>query len=264
MASWKMEDFQEAKIDLSYYGKGLTVNPTENHGTGTDGANFFALDLEELGLIPEQGTIEFWFTPAIDSNVNERMYLFKTSDYLTNHFCGAKGDDAPEGACDHVTNTCCFATGSESCCVVGKSGQIPPDSWPNVEFNLVWIGKGGKHFEATFQNAKADAWKVRTEAHTFSKGESFHLAVVWDEEGIDGTDDTMRIYLNGEVAGAASGFWGGDPFLKYLYLGTSPNSGTFGTYYNAMAGAFDNLKIWEYSKVDFSDRLQEDTSAGCN
>lgn len=82
-------------------------------------------------------------------------------------------------------------------------------------------------------------------------GEWIHLAGVWDRAGIDGTDDKMQLYLNGElVASTTDSGWGTEVGEMVDICSANDNS----------AGLFfmDNLKLWNYAKTDFSDRTTED------
>src|SRR5262249_25045556 len=78
-----------------------------------------------------------------------------------------------------------------------------------------------------------------------------HLAGVWDRQGIAGTTDTMRLYLNGvEVASTTQNGWG-------TTVGTVADID--GGNDADIVGKFsiDNLKLWSGAKTDFSDRFGE-------
>jgi len=95
-------------------------------------------------------------------------------------------------------------------------------------------------------------------------GSWIHVAGVWDRRGIEGTADTVRLYVNGEVV-AASGAtdWGTtrcanrrpDGQWRCLTDVAGCNDTCADTF------AVDNLKLWNYAKTDFSDRFEEGSSA---
>lgn len=78
-----------------------------------------------------------------------------------------------------------------------------------------------------------------------------HIAAVWDRNGIEGTSDTVRLYINGIIAGAI--------------LTNSWGTGFNGNHADIAGGndlienkfALDNLVIYDYAKTDFSDRFNE-------
>lgn len=83
-------------------------------------------------------------------------------------------------------------------------------------------------------------------------GQWAHLAAVWDRAGIDGTSDKLRLYVNGQkVAATASATWGSAVGARADIAGGNDGN---------IAGQFylDNLKIFNYARTDFSNRLQED------
>ena len=83
---------------------------------------------------------------------------------------------------------------------------------------------------------------------SFNAGDVFHVALVWDRNGIDGTSDTMRAYINGTLYGAKAETWDPDQKVGDVGIGAAdyPQSATI-----------DNLVIWDYAKTDFSDRFNE-------
>ena len=91
---------------------------------------------------------------------------------------------------------------------------------------------------------------------TYTAGDKIHMAMVWDYDGIGGGSDTMRIYKNGVEIGNST-------------LSVTERTGStimrLGSDYGGVReadGIIDNLKIWDYAKIDFSDRYRE--RAGCN
>ena len=77
-----------------------------------------------------------------------------------------------------------------------------------------------------------------------------HLAGSWDREGIDGTNDTVRLYVDGALAASASDGPMGGSHNSEINIGAASRSA--GDRY-----VIDNLKIWNFAKTDFSDRFVE-------
>ena len=78
-----------------------------------------------------------------------------------------------------------------------------------------------------------------------------HVAIVVNKNGIEGTSDTMRAYINGVLAGSSLQTFAGITSPVTLQIVGNPiNTG-------ACLGAMDNFKIWDYAKTDFSDRFTE-------
>jgi hypothetical protein len=84
-------------------------------------------------------------------------------------------------------------------------------------------------------------------------GVPFHLAVVWDVLGIDGTNQTVRMYRDGVMIGSNTTTWDDQATTDYDYfwLGTSPDAGGYDKFIT------DNIKVWNYAKTNFSDRYHE-------
>jgi len=80
-----------------------------------------------------------------------------------------------------------------------------------------------------------------------------HVACVWDQAGIDGSSDTMRIYINNMLKGTVTSAITVSSDYTDLYLGKEP-----AVYPSRIANAvIDNIKIWSQVKTDFSDRFYE-------
>jgi uncharacterized protein YcfL len=87
-------------------------------------------------------------------------------------------------------------------------------------------------------------------------GRLYHIALVWDANGIDGTGDTVRIYIDGTLCASTTQTY--NPIA-------GAGVGNIGRIQNTTPGwddcygklTFDNLKIWNYPKIDFSDRFYE-------
>jgi len=92
---------------------------------------------------------------------------------------------------------------------------------------------------------------------TWTASEIFHIAWVVDKNGIGGGSDTLRVYKNGTSIFNYTGSrtTGASSTIKSFVLGSYDNF-TAG----ASAGAktvFDNVRLYDYAKTDFSDRFNE-------
>ncbi|MFN0136551.1 MAG: hypothetical protein ACKVS9_10605 [Phycisphaerae bacterium] len=84
-------------------------------------------------------------------------------------------------------------------------------------------------------------------------GTPVHAAICWDIDGIAGSGDKVRIYRDGILVSATSAAWNPsgtvyqEKFMTGHVAGTAP----------ADRYISDNLKVWNYAKTDFADRLLE-------
>jgi hypothetical protein len=90
-------------------------------------------------------------------------------------------------------------------------------------------------------------------------GRWIHVAGVWDRNGIDGSADTVRLYVDGQVVAASQeSDWGTTtcshrlPGVDRCFLDVAGCNDTCADTFSE-----DNLKVWDYAKVDFRDRFQE-------
>jgi hypothetical protein len=90
-------------------------------------------------------------------------------------------------------------------------------------------------------------------------GQWIHVAGVWDRNGIAGSADTIRLYVDGEVVAASQeSDWGTTtcdhrlPGVDRCFLDVAGCNDTC-----ADTFAVDNLKVWDHAKTDYSDRFQE-------
>jgi hypothetical protein len=86
-------------------------------------------------------------------------------------------------------------------------------------------------------------------------GQWIHVAGVWDRSGIAGTEDTVRLYVNGAVvASAQETDWGTTPCARRRPGGQWRCFTDVGGCNDTCANAFaiDELKLWNYAKTDFN------------
>lgn len=233
LTSYQYADWQEARFEPAQFDNGLFVNHDINHGWSNDGANFFAIDTTQMALTPERGTIEFWFKFRYGAETFNHAYFLLSG----NQFVAHRTD------CTYFTDTLISIT------------------WYGWNY-----GSWGKRF--SFGLGKDPDWS--REVHTpdfsagpggylaFNDGDLMHFAAVWDVNGIAGSSDTMRLYINGNVEASGTETWPvTSPFDRYLWVGSAPNCNSWDHFYNAVKGVTDNLMIWNYAKTDFSDRFEE-------
>ena len=105
----------------------------------------------------------------------------------------------------------------------------------------------GLHFNLQFGGTFVD---VQDNILPFD-GTWIHIAGVWDRAGINGSTDTMRLYVNGTVVASTSlNTWG-------TTMGTRVDIGGANDYDIVNAFAEDNLKVYDFAMTDFSHRFDE-------
>jgi hypothetical protein len=78
-----------------------------------------------------------------------------------------------------------------------------------------------------------------------------HVAGVWDRAGIDGSSDTVRLYVDGAVvASTTANDWGYTAGTRADIAGANDYD-IVGQFY------VDNLKVWDFAVTDFSQRFDE-------
>ena len=238
LTSYRFPDWYEAQIVPAKFGNGLFINHDIWEGWKNDGGNFFAANVNDTGLTPIQGCIEFWFKFRYGSNVYNHTFFFANRNKLAGHF--------PDP--------------NVSTYVIMQAGWGGWYRYPDGRLGKFFFFGMGNSTYPSYVPAETPRGSAGPGGNLeFHDGTMFHFAFVWDLNGIDGTSDTLRIYVDGNLEGSATGQWiptgGLDP---YLYLGAAPNYGPWWDhYYNAVKGVTDNIKIWNYAKTDFSDRFAE-------
>ena len=125
--------------------------------------------------------------------------------------------------------------------------------------HLVWDDAtpyGGLNNQIDVTIGDTEVFADNPPTFTAEIGRLYHIALVWDIHGIDGSSDTARLYIDGNLIAAST--------VQYNPIaGNGP--GYIGRIQNQTPGwsdcygklTFDNLKIWGYAKTDFSDRFNE-------
>lgn len=82
-------------------------------------------------------------------------------------------------------------------------------------------------------------------------GKWVHVAAVWDRKGINGSQETMRIYINNEVVAAGTANDWGTTFGNSADIASGNDSNIAGKFY------LDELRVYSVAKTDFSNRLSD-------
>ncbi len=140
----------------------------------------------------------------------------------------------------------------------GLFGLINGAYVANGSIALMWgdTVSGGSDLNGSLDfgtNASALSYGLPRFAAT--PGTPFHAALVWDINGIEGTDDTVRVYRDGALITRTNAHWTPTGTLRPdLIVGASPDSGGYDKY------VVDNLVLYDYAKTNFSDRFNESPS----
>lgn len=80
-----------------------------------------------------------------------------------------------------------------------------------------------------------------------------HIAFVWDRNGIDGTSDYLRLYVDDVIVATNTidNIWGTDTSGQFRVAAPWDNSFATDRY------SVDNIKVYGYAKTDFADRFSE-------
>ena len=121
--------------------------------------------------------------------------------------------------------------------------------------SAVTYGEGRFHFGLGFGGTGTSVYSHDdgVVGHNISEynGTWIHLAGVWDRAGIEGTADTMHLYLDGQVvASTTQDTWGTAVGQRVDICGGNDHN-ILGKFY------VDNLILWDCAKTDFSHRFFE-------
>ncbi|WP_167505794.1 LamG domain-containing protein [Desulfosediminicola flagellatus] len=107
------------------------------------------------------------------------------------------------------------------------------------------VEDGGLVFSLAFGGETSS---VNTDISTFNNT-WIHIAAVWDRNGIAGTPEALRLYVDGvKVASTTQNNWGTSVGDMADICGSNDDDENF---------AMDNLVIYDFAKTDFSDRFSE-------
>ncbi len=232
LANRFIDSWDYAEIVPGKFGNGLWIDRDANDYDSMVGGNFFGTNLQDMALTPQQGTIEFWFTFKYDSSTEDHAYFFCSGSEFTGDFD------------DFELNAFPLTAGWSGWSGNGKTFFFSMDSKADDQPGILLQ-------TPNFSAAPGGKWD-------FQDGTTYHFAFAWDSAGIDATSDTMRMYIDGEVAASGTQALPKGIFDPYMYFGTLPNPYSDRTgFYDSVVGVTDNMKIWNYAKTDFSDRFVE-------
>ncbi len=232
LANRFINSWDYAEIVPGKFGNGLWIDRDFNDYDSMVGGNFFGTNLQDTAFSPQQGAVEFWFTFKYDSSTEDHAYFFINGSELTGDF-----DDMNLNTFEIMAGWSGWSSNGKYLWFIMDNKA---DSQPGVMVRT-----------PDFSAAPGGKWG-------FEDGTTYHFAYVWDSAGIDSTSDTMRMYIDGEIAASGSQALPKGNFDPNLYLGTLPNPFSDRTgFYDSVVGITDNLKIWSYGKSDFSDRFVE-------
>ena len=187
-------------------GGALTVGP----GSYGNGVGWHGVILANPAAVidPEQGTIEtvFCMRDAPTSGAGDRYHVF-------------------DGA---------YSVGSEFGINLVDNGGAP-----NVTRLWCWLAMGG-----TFVDAKDLVDNGPGIALTNVVHQWFHVTFCWDRNGIDGSTDTLRVYLNGVLAAASQQNDWGTTMPAQVEIGGNTDADIVGKL------LVDDVKLWDAAKTN--------------
>ena len=223
---WNKMEIQDGTLLHSEVGEdGMLVGTSyaleaAQHGAGyvrkATGMNFVQFPATVLDDLHERGTIELWINPKVPAPVPYQYGIF---GFIGTPYHWAFG--------------------------VPKSGNI----------NLSWgdtVTGSGLMGTVLFDSAHAAHTPAEAAQFVATPFTPFHVAIAWDIAGIDGSNDTVRVYRDNILVGSTTDLWDPSGTEKYdLILGYGPDSQGYDKFIT------DNIKIWNYAKTNFSDRFDE-------
>ena len=78
-------------------------------------------------------------------------------------------------------------------------------------------------------------------------GQTVHLALVWDRSGIEDSDETIHIYVDGEKVAMSKLTWWGEDSSGNLLIGTAWDNNYVDDHF-----VVDNIKIFDHARTSFS------------
>ncbi len=223
--SYKIDNWDQAQILPACVANGLFVNHDMQEGWKNDGANFFALNAQDINLPPERGTIAFSFVFKSDSDTSNYAYFFDMADSLKGHYDN-----------EVIKQGIYFSAGWSGWAQVGKEKHFFFTIGNTNENEMVTI-------KTNINNAKL------YEILNFKENDIFHFTYTWDVNGIYDTDETMNIYINNTKAAYTKETWTFDDDInEYLFIGATPGFNYRDQNFNAVKGITDELKIYNFVK----------------
>lgn len=128
----------------------------------------------------------------------------------------------------------------------GAYGFINVAHWSSDIMSFFWYNDGRLSFNIKFNGTKR---KVELNDYNPSLNTPVHLACVWDKNGINGSGDYMRIYVNGSLVASNNidNDWGTDNTSGIFRIAAPWDS----DYLNEDRYSVDQIKLWDFAKTNF-------------
>ena len=277
MTLWKNTQFNAFRIgNYEYMIDGFTNDFTvENEGIDTTNSDTYLYNAagdyyyQDTGS-GEPATLVYWSKLESAGDITSPQVgvggtvdgspTYATCKFNNGLYCDAAGEAY------HVPNTGSFLSGNE--------GTV--ECWIKTDFNLVngvpddattsYVIQGNPAGSALFGYGEFGAsgmglnrrnddagWISCFDTTTdWTAGDLVHIAFVWDiNAGFDGTK-TMAVYVNGVETANTSNALGAYTDDETNFCVTADDGLSV-----SLNSIIDNLKIWDYGKIDFSDRNTE-------
>ena len=211
----------DAVVQKPVFGNALTPNGSPTYSTG-------------------------YFGDAYDGASNDYL-KFNAVDYWTN-------PDNP-GTIEYWWFVPSGWTPSHSSFHVQLLSTSPGSNYGLIRTGATIAGGGGLKYNYA-ETDVGDPFSYILPSASISKNAWHHVAICWDTSGIDGGSNTIRGYFDGTVVGSSNSA------LTYSNDWTTPDgfsilgSDTVLNNYN-LEGKMDNVKFYDYAKIDFNDRWAE-------
>lgn len=133
----------------------------------------------------------------------------------------------------------------------GVYGFVNVAHWDQNPLSLYWHNSTSK-LEGTLAFG-ATAIGVTLTGFNPALNSPVHIAMVWDRNGIDGSVDFVRLYVDGNIVAVNStdNSWGTDS------SGNLRVAAPWDDQFSTDRYSVDNIKVWDYAKSDFTNRIFE-------
>ncbi|MBN2275311.1 MAG: T9SS type A sorting domain-containing protein, partial [Bacteroidales bacterium] len=127
----------------------------------------------------------------------------------------------------------------------GVYGLVNANHWSHNVLSFTWYNPDLLQFVLCFNGTTISA---QTYGFTPELNTPVHIACVWDRNGIDGSDDYMRIYINDNVVAynSTDNAWGSDNSAGNFRIAT-----TWDNNFSTNRYSVENIKVWDYARTDF-------------
>ncbi|MBN2215532.1 MAG: T9SS type A sorting domain-containing protein [Bacteroidales bacterium] len=135
----------------------------------------------------------------------------------------------------------------------GVYGLVNANHWSHNVLSFTWYNPDLLQFLISFNGTGITAQTYGFAPELYSP---VHLACVWNKNGINGSGDFMRIYVNDTVvaSNSAENTWGSDNSSGDFRVAT-----TWDNNFSTNRYSVENIKVWDYAKTDFLSRSIEIT-----